>query len=246
MTSKKEPKNTQPQVPAEVKPIEQAVTTTGRPSIPRGFGDEDVRDYLLPRVELLQALSPAVVDDNGKAGDLVNNITKEKLPSNIIMPVFLKKQFIRWVPRDEGGGIFYRTDDPQDPRVIQDTKWVDGAKPLCTQYLNFLCMVEGDEMPIVLSFHDTSYQAGRELLTSAKLTGLDMWKTKYELSSAKTTNNFGTFYKFKVKKLGPASPEYAALGEKVFNEFYSKDLKFTDDREDSSAYEQTDAKESEF
>lgn len=217
-------------VPAEPRSV--GVVANAQPSGPKGFEQATTEDYVLPRVELLQPTSPTVIDGKGTIGSLINNLSKEPLKSNVIIPVFLKKNFIRWIPLDQGGGILYRSSDPQDPRVVAETKWDGMTKPLCTAYLNFLCLVEGEDTPIMVSFHDTGYQAGRDLLTIARLTRKDMFRTRYELTSVKVEGDKGIYFKFKVRKLGPASEEQAQLAELMYEEFFAKDLKFTDERDE--------------
>ena len=195
----------------------------------RGFDDNvSSEDYLLPRLELLQALSPTVQEEKGKAGELVNSITKRKVNTTFI-PVRLEKTFIRWIPRSEGGGIEYRTNNPLDPRVIEDTKWKDGDKPLCTAYLNFLCLAEGEDTPIVVSFANTSYTAGRKLLTMARMRGGDLFSRKYKVSSVKKTNNLGTFFVLNVEEVGPVTSDEFARAESLYNAFSSKEIKFEQD-----------------
>jgi len=208
-----------------VKKEAQEVSTEVRQ--PRGFDDEDQGDLLLPRIELLQAMSPAVQNGLGKAGELVNQISKTPLPTDIIIPIAMHRKYIKWVPRNEGGGIEYQTSDPNDPRVIQDTKWgAHGEKPTCTKYLNFLVLLEGSTLPIVLSFAMTSYQAGRKLYTMAKMAGGDIWAKKYKLHSVQKTNNMGSFFVFDVTEAGSTSAEDKKVCESLYTAFSTRDLNF--------------------
>lgn len=194
----------------------------------RGFGETiTTNDYILPRVELLQALSPAVSEGVGKVGSIVNSITKEDLGKEVtIVPLKLEKNFIRWFPRQEGGGIMYRTNNPQDPRVLADTQWVGKEKPKCTAYLNFLCMVAGQSIPLVCSFAMTSYKAGRTLLTLAKSSGGDLFSNKYKLTARQRQNNFGVFWVYQVDKIGPCTEDEYKLAEKMYNTFENIEMQF--------------------
>lgn len=187
------------------------------------LGNIDPKDLLLPRIDVGQGLSPQVTNADSpiKVGDLFNSVTEEVYEKPVlIIPVKNEKNFIKWVARDQGGGIVYRTDDPKDERVIQDTKWgEDGAKPSCTAYLNFLCILPGEEMPVVASFHDTSYKAGRKLLTMMAMAGGKV--LSYKLNSTDKTNSFGTFQIFTVEKgdaVEGADLERAVELHKVFSD----------------------------
>lgn len=189
------------------------------------IGNEDL---ILPRVELLQALSPTVVTGDKSAGQIVNNITKEDLGEKItLVPVYLTKNWIRWRKREEGGGMMWRSNDPSDERVITESKWgADGSKPLATAYLNFLCLIEGGEMPIIVSFANTNYKTGRKWLTLTKMSSGRIWDSQYELSAHSQTNNKGTFYVFDVKRTGPSTAKQKQEAESFGNMFAGKDLNF--------------------
>jgi len=196
-------------------------------TVPRGFENEDSNDLLLPRIELLQGLSPAVQQGKGRAGDIVNQISKQPLPTNIFIPIAMHRKYIKWVPRDEGGGIEYQTTDRNDPRVIADTKWgPHGEKPSCTAYMNFLVLLEGHTLPIVLSFAMTNYNTGKKLYTLCKMTGQDMWMHKYKLSSLSRTNNMGSWYVFEVDEAGATDEKDIAVAEQLYNTFATRDLNF--------------------
>jgi len=210
----------------------------------RGYGDNISKDdLLLPRVELLQGQSPVVLDGKRKAGEIVNSISKEPLPEDLkIIPVLVEKNFIRWKPREQGGGIEYRTKNPYDPRVMEDTKWHGDEKPKCTAYLNFLCFIEGQDMPIVVSFCNTSYQTGRKLLTLSKMEGGDIFNRKFRLGALKRENKYGIFYIFTVENAGSTNSEERSKAESLLTVFKDQELMFQED-DSGSGSESTDAGE---
>ena len=199
------------------------------------LGNIDPKDLILPRIELGQAMSPSVQEGKNKPGDIYNSITNEVYPSPIhIIPVKNEKNFIKWIPRDQGGGILYRTDDPQDPKVLEDTKWGDdGSKPSCTAYLNFLCIIRGVEMPVVASFHDTGYQTGRRLLTMMAMNGGQV--RSYVLGATVKTNAFGKFFVYTVEQGGPVDDDELQRATALHNTFAETKMNFADERSDSSA-----------
>ena len=200
------------------KATESAVPATQHVS--RGVSSEiSEEDLLLPRIELTQPTSPSVLEEKHKAGIYINSITKDPLPSNTIIPILVTKNYIRWKPRNEGGGIIYRTTNSNDPRVQEDIKWHGQEKPLCTQYINVVCMVVGEEMPIVCSFANTSYQAGRKLLTIVKMTNKDAWLSSYTLKAVRKSNAKGTFYVMDIDRAGASTPEEAAKGAALYAMF---------------------------
>ena len=141
--------------------------------------------------------------------------------------------------------MLWRTDNPNDPRVIEETKFgPNGEKPLATAYLNYLCLIEGEDMPIVVSFSNTSFTAGRKLLTMAKMNGGDLFSRKYILSAESKTNSKGTFFVFGVKDGGVVSKEDYEKAENFYNSFNAREIKF--ESEDSSASTPTSTTSSEY
>ena len=184
-------------------------------------------DLILPRVELLQALSPSVVNDGMAAGTIVNNITKTDLGTPTLIPVTVTKNWIRWRSRAEGGGMVWRSNDPTDERVINESSWgADGSKPLATAYLNFLCLIDGADLPSIVSFCNTSYKTGRKFFTLTKMSPGHLFDGQYKLTAVKKTNTMGTFYVFEIALIGPSTEEQRKQAAAFGQMFAGKELNF--------------------
>ncbi len=191
-------------------------------------------DLIIPRAKLIQALSPELMEglDGIKAGAIINSLTKELLPQEFI-PIFMFKNFIRFNPRSkddpnfdpefEPGAVIWKSNDPEDSKVIEETKFgPNGEKPVATTFLNFFSYFPGVPMPIIVSFSKTSYKTGRQLLSLAKFCGGDMFARKYRLTSQMETNDIATYAVLKVVSVGASSPEDFKLCEKLWNDFAAK------------------------
>ena len=168
---------------------------------PTGVADNiSVKDLRLPRLALMQALSPSVVDGTHKVGVVVNSLTQEEVPAPIIItPCFVFKNVIRWIPREQGGGMLYKTTNITAD-VQKDLAWVGDKKPLADAFINVICYIDGQEgMPIIVSFCKTSYKAGQDLATLVQLAGC-AWKYKYELGTKLIKGVKGSYYIFTVKR----------------------------------------------
>jgi hypothetical protein len=153
---------------------------------------------------LTQALSPSVQDGTHKQGILVNSLTQDALvsPCNII-PVFAFKNYVKFRPREEGGGIIYKSMEVTE-EVKADLQWVDNKPPAVTAFINVVCLVEGQDMPLIVSFCKTSYTAGQNLITLMSL-DKNVWMHSYTLEPKKVTNTKGTFFVFTVKRGAPTN-----------------------------------------
>lgn len=200
---------------AVVKPADVPATISGT-AVGLG-GNITSQDLVLPRIVLTQAKSPTVEDGKHKQGILINSLTQEELKSGLITPVFAFKNYIRWKPRKEGGGILYKSTSVT-PQVAEDLKWHGDEKPLCTAYINVVCVVDGEDMPLIASFAMTSYKAGQKLVTLIQLAG-QAWRYKYALTPRKEVKNNNSYFVFDVARGAQTTPEEqahaAALYEQV-------------------------------
>lgn len=89
-----------------------------------GFEGTKSSDLAIPFLNVMQSNSPSVVDGIHKSGDIVNSVTGEVYAGEDgvpFQPVHHEHKFVKWRPRDAGGGIL-GTFDPEDPYVAQTCK----------------------------------------------------------------------------------------------------------------------------
>ena len=77
------------------------------------IGNIDSSDLIIPRVKLLQAISPEVDSfDGAKKGEFWHTIASESMGSEIrAVPIILRKTFVLWSPRNDDRGILARASD---------------------------------------------------------------------------------------------------------------------------------------
>lgn len=164
---------------------------------PMGFEDEEAGDVIIPRVKVIQTLSPERKEKLADEGDIINSLTKEKLNGKVFIPVFKFNNNVWWKDRSEGGGIQCMSRDGKlgttsDDQTLycqacrkcefDNTKKGKEAIPVCTKYINFFGFFAGERMPIILSFSKTSYNEGKKLYSLAKVTMQNMWNYGYTLN----------------------------------------------------------------
>src|SRR5574343_180266 len=78
----------------------------------RGSEDVGVKDIILPRIDVLQALSPQIKRNDPKRiegaeqGMIFNTVSGELYDSEVnIVPIKFTREFIVWKDRDSGGGF---------------------------------------------------------------------------------------------------------------------------------------------
>jgi hypothetical protein len=77
------------------------------------IGNLDESDRIVPRLQLLQAISPEVTEyENAKPGTFWHNLAGENLGSTLMaVPIVVRKSFVLWAPRGDERGILARSMD---------------------------------------------------------------------------------------------------------------------------------------
>lgn len=218
---------------------------------PAGFEDEEQGDFIIPRVKVIQTLSPERKDKIAEEGAILNSLTKEKLNGKSFVPVFKFSNNIDWKSRNDGGGMLCYSKDGKIGRVLatdeikqcaickrcefDNTKQGSEAIPKCTKYINFFGFFEGERFPIILSFSKTSYNEGKKLFSLAKVTMQNMWHNKYVLNAKLEKKGNNEWYIPVVTIAGPASDEDRQFGAQLYKSFRGAEFKADLPEDENSA-----------
>jgi len=179
------------------------------PNVAYGFEETKSEDILIPRVKVINALSPERIEGTANEGDILNSLTKEALNGKRFIPIKQYYSNIEWNPdRNADTRIFCRSSDGRigfngtntlvcancKRNQFDNTKTGKDSQPKCTAYLNFLGFFEGSPMPVILSFAKTNYNEGKKMLSIAKSLRASLWNYAYTLSSKKITKDRNTWY----------------------------------------------------
>jgi len=77
------------------------------------IGNIDSSDRIIPRVKLIQAISPELIDfPDAKAGQFWHTIAQQSLgPVLKAVPIIIRKSYVLWAPRNDDRGILARAMD---------------------------------------------------------------------------------------------------------------------------------------
>lgn len=144
----------------------------------RGFENLEREDILLPRLKLLQSVSPEVMEQDLKAGVIFLNLQNKSLGEKIVItPVLHYKSRIKFVPLDDGGGIDCSAPNAITPRdskyatacaECKFSQWDEKAekkkdqRPACTIFQNFVVLVGDSLEPVILSMSSTKLKVARK------------------------------------------------------------------------------------
>lgn len=226
----------------------KALTTPIQPIL--GFEDEEEGEMIIPRVKVIQTLSPERKDGTAKEGDIINSLTKIRLNGKVFVPVFKFNNNILWKERSEGGGIACIARDGKTGTCADGTtklckicklnefdnsKTGKDALPKCTKYINFFGFIAGDRIPMILSFAKTNYNEGKKMYSLAKVTMQNMWNHGYTLTEKLVSKNGNDWYIANIAPAGVSSDEDKAFGMQLYTNFRNVDVKFDMDNNTDEA-----------
>lgn len=173
-----------------------------------GRGSENVgmEDLVVPRIELVQALSPclkkndAAYIEGAEVGMLFNSVTRELYGFKaIVIPVHFKKQFLVWKNRKNGGGFGGAYDTAQDANErIKQEKPEDQQywEPQDTaQQLVLVVKGDGTTEEALVSMSRTKMKVSKNWNSLIRLNGNDRFSRTYVLFSVDEMNSTGDDYK---------------------------------------------------
>lgn len=197
---------------------------------PRGFDGFTSEDLIVPRLNLLQALSKAVTDGIGKMGQFQDSLTQEILGDSVeVVLLGMKNGAVYFKP---GEGMVCKTMDGVTS-INGDTcakcpyneywkAWKeDGSPPACSASKEFITITRGtvkseESRPLMVTFMKTGFKTGKKLATIARLANRDIYFRSYIITSEKSKNDKGTFCKMNVNIGTPLSPEEYTQAERWY------------------------------
>lgn len=228
-----------------------AVVATEMPEYLKGAssrrGSENVTtdDLIIPRVELVQDLSPCRKRNDPSyiegcdGGMLYNNVTRELYGTDIlIIPVFYRKEYLVWKDRADGGGFrgaFSTMAEAETEIAIIE----DGDKCEAVETAQHFCLlidpVTGKEEEVVLSLSRSKMKASRTLNSLIRMSESDSFSRVYKVSAvaAKNAKN-QDFFNVVVSPAGFPSERSYKRAEALYESIMSGSVKVDRNFESSS------------
>ena len=194
-----------------------------------GRGSENVstEDVVIPRIELVQALSPCLdKNDPGyiegaEAGGFINSVSREYYGERItVVPVFFQKQYLVWRDREEGGGFLgaHNTTQEAKARIMEEPeKDQDSLQVYDTaQQLVLLVREDGSSEEAVLSMARTKLKVSKQWNSMIRMAGGDRFSRAYDLFGVADENDKGKFYNIGIAPNGYPEKDVYLKAEKLY------------------------------
>lgn len=210
-------------------------------------GSEEVKstDMVLPRLEIVQALSPIKDVMEIKEGSFFNSVTQESLGDLVyFIPVYYRMEWLVWKDQDEGGGFMgsFNTESDAKARMqdaIQDDPKLAGKTEkgrdiiavidTPVQY-GLLVTPEGETQQIVISMPKTKAKISRKWNAMIQIAGGDRFSRVYKLSTFKDENKNGQkFFNYVIQPAGFTPKQAYIASERLYDVLKTQDFRVAHD-----------------
>lgn len=191
----------------------------------RGSEEVTANDIILPRIDVLQALSPQIKKSDPKfipgseQGVIFNTVSGELYgPSVMFIPISFKREFIIWQDRKAGGGFrgAFQTEDEAEAELAT-LENPDGHEIVETHVHFVLLLTEdGRTEEAVLSMARSKRKVSRKLNSLVQMIPGDRFSRVYRLSAVEVSGPKGEYWSFDVASVGYASKEGYLRGQSVY------------------------------
>jgi hypothetical protein len=220
----------------------------------RGAENVTKEDLVIPRLELVQALSPCrkKTDPNYiegiEEGMMYNNVTRKVYGNSvIIVPVFYTKEYLLWKDRKKGGGFAGAFPTVAKAEEYRSSLQDDGDYAILDTAQHFCLLVDGDNIEeIMLSLSKSKMKVSRILNSLVRLSEVDSFAKMYELSSVVATNQGGEeFWNYKISNGSFVSEKVYKRAEELYTLIKEGNVKASHEY-DVSSFEENTSEETEY
>lgn len=185
----------------------------------RGMEDVTSNDVIIPRLEQVQALSPARDKTSSnyipgaEEGMLFNSVTRELYGSEaFVTPVVYKKQWLVWKDRKQGGGAQgFRgafNSELEAKSKINELSEEQGLEAVETaQHFCYIIKANGSAEEIVMSMAKSKLKVSKRWNSLMRIAGGDSFSRVYKVSSIVEANAKGEKYQNFAMALVGYTPE---------------------------------------
>lgn len=203
-------------------------------------GNENVKtdDLVIPRLEIIQDLSPQVDEDSGeyiagaKPGMLTNSVTNQLYGTEVmIVPVHYSKLWLVWTDRQKGGGFHGAYKTPEEAKARADQEGGEKAGIQIIDTPTHLCLLVNQHQnsvdEIIVSMPRTKAKVSRQWNSMVRMAGGDRFSRVYRLTTNKEKNKKGTFHNYVLAQSGFPAQRLYQMAEKLHASVAGGEKNFT-------------------
>jgi hypothetical protein len=193
----------------------------------RGSENVGTEDLIIPRLELVQDLSPCRKKTDPsyiegiQEGMLYNNVTRQNYGTDVlVVPVYFRKEWLIWKDRTEGGGFRGAYGSEMEARSAMATL-EDGEKCEVLDTAQHFCLLvhpeTGKVEEIVLSMSKSKMKVSRKWNSLIRMNEGDSFSRVYRISAVSEKNNKNQdYFNLAVATAGFPNLEVYQRAEKLY------------------------------
>lgn len=180
----------------------------------RGSEDVTAKDIILPRIDVLQALSPQLKKSNAayiegaEQGIIFNTVTGQLYGSDInFVPVKFQREYIVWQDRELGGGFNGAFPTEAEAEAERRNQESPENFEVVETHVHFVLVVHDDGRveEAVLSLAKSKRKVSRKLNSLVQMFGSDRFSRVYKLTAVEAEGRKGEYWNFEVSAVGWAT-----------------------------------------
>lgn len=201
----------------------------------RGSEEVTSSDMVLPRLEIVQALSPIKeTNEDAREGLLFNSVTEEILGDQIyFVPVYYRMEHLVWRDQDKGGGFLgsFPTAFEAENRKAQAVADGDDAGDIevvdtPVQYGLRITSGSNNFEQIVISMAKTKAKVSRRWNAMIQIAGGDRFSRVYKISTFRDENKKGQkFFNYVVQPAGFTPEKVYREAERLYEVLKTQDVR---------------------
>jgi len=210
-----------------------------------GLEGADKDSFAIPFLSILQPLSPIVAEgqiEGAKAGKFINSVTSQMSDVVMLVPVAFQRKFLRWQPREKGGGYKgeYSPVDVETGKVDGMVRtdegriYIGGSNPKEHDQLkdtrnHFVLVVkeDGSWSPALISMASTQIKKSKRWLS--RIQGVQLRNAAgqhftppsfshiYKATSVRESNDQGIWFGWEIDIVGPVQDAELYGAAKAFH-----------------------------
>lgn len=200
-------------------------------------GSEEVRsaDMVLPRLEIVQALSPIKeVNEDAKEGYLFNSVTQEVIGDiAYFVPVYFRMEYLVWKDQDQGGGFFGSFNSQSEAEARRNQAIAEGENPDYIEIVDTPVQYGLRITPdlsvceqIVISMAKTKAKVSRKWNAMIQIAGGDRFSRVYKLTTFRDENSKGQkFFNYVVQPAGFTPKAAYEQAERLYEVLKTQDFR---------------------
>lgn len=216
----------------------------------RGSEEVGADDLVIPRIELVQALSacrkrtdPTFID-GAVEGMLYNNVTRELYGDEVnVVPIYFRKEWLLWRDQDLGGGFGGAyPDEASAEKALSEQEKPEEWEVIDTNvHFVLLLKEDGNIEEAVISMAKTKAKVSRAWNTLVRLNGGPRFSRVYTVRGVPDQNAAGQdFHNLQVINRGFVTEEQFKHAEAVYDLITAGKVDINRDYDDTSAAEDSD------